>query len=192
VEILSVEFVVGVAVGLLAAAAGGIRTWLFGRAEAARRAAEGVAHARQIRKLEESHARELDRIASQDGARFNLRLLEMPFNVVREVAADSSMGLVVTDDSDVLPRIIWANEAAAVATGVSVDLMMATPLADLIHPDDLPSVVEVVDGMVHDGHGISRFENRWRHPETGESVRLRWTSTPYVNGRSFSSVTRCG
>ncbi len=191
-EILSVDFVVGMAVGLLAAVAGGARTWLFRRAEAARRVAEGVAHNRQIRKLEEGHARELNRIASQDDARFNLRMLEMPIHVVREVAADSSMGLVVTDDSDVPPRIIWANEAAAVATGVSVDLMMATPLADLIHPDDLPSVVEVVDGMVHDGHGISRFENRWRHPETGEAVRLRWTSTPYVNGRSFSSVTRCG
>lgn len=113
-------------------------------------------------------------------------VLEKTRALLEHVARRSPVGLVVSDES----RILWANRAAAEATGVSIDVMTTTPLHALIHPEDRKAAARAVEESVVAGTPIARFRNRWVVPSTGEVVHLQWDATPFADGLAYTTVRR--
>jgi PAS domain S-box-containing protein len=74
----------------------------------------------------------------------------------------------------------WEN-----ALGYSMDEMIGTKLVDYIHPDDIPSILEIIKQSINDGV-ISTYKNRCRHKD-GSFRWLEWRSS-FIHHTLYSSA----
>jgi len=92
--------------------------------------------------------------------------------------------------ADLHGTLFAVNPAFAAILGWSEAEVLATPLLDLVHPDDRDATMRQIEALRLGGQ-VYRFENRWKR-KNGSWCNLSWTASPdqqYIHavGRDISA-----
>ena len=123
-----------------------------------------------------AHLRAAQRAAAETGARF-------------EALVQHSSDVVVVLDQDGV--IAYASAASKRVFGHEHGAFRGRPVVDLVHPDDVPSVVAAVaelrdrpGAVVRNAHRVRHADGSWRHIET---VGTNLLADPAVRGLVFNA-----
>ena len=149
-----------------------------------------------IREVTERSWAYIERVSAEADLRAseaNLRALNA--DLERQVIERSrERGLLWALSEDMLARADYQGRMSAVnpawtkVLGWSEQELLATPYADIIHPDNIDAVLEALREMGRTGHS-TRFENRIRTSD-GEWKPIGWTVAPEPSGGNFIAVGR--
>ncbi|WP_375390465.1 PAS domain S-box protein [uncultured Sphingomonas sp.] len=115
-------------------------------------------------------------------------------DITEEVAAREQRDRLWALSEDLLARadyegnLLAINPAWTKLLGWSEEKLLTEPYADIIHPENVPTVVAALNAMAQTGEP-TRFENRIRSAE-GEWMPIGWTVSPEPGGVHFIAVGR--